>query len=91
LRESPEEDADDVAGSILGGAASETYDLWDGNIYDDSNTRRALQGSELRRPQIDASLFRNYVRYFVEEGWVEPPPESSDGRSAGSPVGAQHR
>ena len=91
LRESPEEDADDVAGSILGGAASETYELWDGNIYDDSNTRRALQGSELRRPQIDASLFRNYVRYFVEEGWVEPPPESSDGRSAGSPVGARHR
>jgi thioester reductase-like protein len=91
LRESPEEDADDVAGSILGGAASETYELWDGNIYDDSNTRRALQGSELRRPQIDASLLRNYVRYFVEEGWVEPPPESSDGRSAGSPVGARHR
>ena len=91
LRESPEEDADDVAGSILGGAASETYELWDGNIYDDSNTRRALQGSELRRPQIDASLFRNYVRYFVEEGWIEPPPESSDGRSAVSPVGARHR
>jgi amino acid adenylation domain-containing protein/thioester reductase-like protein len=91
LRESPEEDVDDVAGSILGGAASETYELWDGNIYDDSNTRRALQGSELRRPQIDASLFRNYVRYFVEEGWVEPPPESPDGRSAVSPVGARYR
>jgi amino acid adenylation domain-containing protein/thioester reductase-like protein len=91
LRESPEESADDVAGSILGGAASETYELWDGNIYDDSNTRRALQGSALRRPQIDASLFRNYVRYFVEEGWVEPPPESSDGRRAISPVGARHR
>jgi amino acid adenylation domain-containing protein/thioester reductase-like protein len=91
LRESPEEDADDVAGSILGGAASETYELWDGNIYDDSNTRRALQGSGLRRPQIDASLIRNYVRYFVEEGWVEPPPESSDGRRAVSPVGAWHR
>jgi amino acid adenylation domain-containing protein/thioester reductase-like protein len=91
LRESPEEDVDDVAGSILGGAASETYELWDGNIYDDSNTRRALQGSELRRPQIDASLFRNYVRYFVEEGWVEPPPESPDERSAVSPVGARYR
>jgi amino acid adenylation domain-containing protein/thioester reductase-like protein len=91
LRESPEEDVDDVAGSILGGAASGTYELWDGNIYDDSNTRRALQGSELRRPQIDASLFRNYVRYFVEEGWVEPPPESPDGRSAVSPVGARYR
>ena len=91
LRESPEEDVDDVAGSILGGAASETYELWDDNIYDDSNTRRALQGSELWRPQIDASLFRNYGRYFVEEGWVEPPPESPDGRSAVSPVGARYR
>jgi amino acid adenylation domain-containing protein/thioester reductase-like protein len=74
LRELPEGDAANVVGSILGGAA-ETYELWDGNIYDDSNTRRALQGSGLRRPQIDASLFRNYTRYFVEKGWVEPPAE----------------
>jgi amino acid adenylation domain-containing protein/thioester reductase-like protein len=73
-------DADDVVGSILGGAAPETHELWDGNIYDDSNTRRTLRGSGLRRPQVDASLLGNYVRYFVERGWVEAPPEPSNGR-----------
>jgi hypothetical protein len=53
----------------LQGAAPETHELWDGSTYDDSNTRRALQGSGLRRPQIDASLIGNYVRYFEEQGW----------------------
>ena len=56
LRESRSEsqrrdaDGDDVVGGILGGATPETSELWDGNIYDDYNTRRALRGSGLRRP-----------------------------------------
>jgi thioester reductase-like protein len=93
LHASPREDlnGDDVVGSILGGAAPETHEFWDGNIYDDSNTRRALQGSGLRRPQIDASLFGNYVNYFVEQGWAEPPPELSNGRRTVSLEGARHR
>jgi thioester reductase-like protein len=93
LHDSPGRDADGdgVVGSILGGATPETHELWDGNVYDDSNTRYALRRSGLQRPQIDASLFRNYVRYFVEEGWVEPPPESSSRRRTGSLEGARNR
>ncbi len=66
-------DGDDIVGGILG-EAPETHELWDGNIYDDSNTRYALRGSALRRPQVDASLLRNYVDHFVREGQVEEPP-----------------
>ena len=80
LREASEGHTDDIVGSILGGASAETYELWDGNIYNDSNTRRALQGSGLRRPQIDASLLRNYARYFMQEGWIEPPTEQEGRR-----------
>jgi amino acid adenylation domain-containing protein/thioester reductase-like protein len=70
LHASPRSVADeDVVGAVLQGAAPETHELWDGSTYDDSNTRRALQGSGLRRPQIDASLIGNYVRYFEEQGW----------------------
>jgi hypothetical protein len=68
-------DGDDVIGAVLQGAAPETHELWDGNTYDDSNTRRALRGSGLRRPQIDASLIGNYVRYFAEQGWAGSSPQ----------------
>ena len=73
LREAPRREAhgDGFAG-ILRGAAPDTRELWDGNAYDDANTRNALLGSSLRRPTIDARLFGNYVRYFVGRGWVEP-------------------
>ena len=54
--------------------APETYELRDGNAYDDRNMRQALRGSGLRRPQINASLFGNYVRYFVNRGWVQASP-----------------
>jgi amino acid adenylation domain-containing protein/thioester reductase-like protein len=93
LHASPQRDADgdDVIGGILGGAAPETHELWDGNIYDDSNTRRALQGGGLRRPQLDASLFRNYVSYLMEQGWIEAPSESPNGRQTVSPTGARYR
>ena len=66
--------ADDVTGGVLHTAELETQEIWDGNTYDDSNTRRALGGSGLWRPAIDATLFGNYVRYFVNQGWVEASP-----------------
>jgi amino acid adenylation domain-containing protein/thioester reductase-like protein len=91
LRESPRRDADDVVGGILGGATPETSELWDGNVYDDSNTRRALRGSGLSRPQLDASLLRNYVGYFVEQGWIETPSASSDENRTAFPAGVRHR
>jgi amino acid adenylation domain-containing protein/thioester reductase-like protein len=76
LHTSPRPGADDdVVGAVLQGAAPETHELWDGNTYDDSNTRRALRGSGLRRPQIDASLIGNYVRYFAEQGWAGASPQ----------------
>ena len=90
-RESLRRDAEgeDVVGGILGGAP-ETHELWDGNVCDDSNTRRVMQGSGLRRPQIDAALLRNYARYFVEQGWAGAQLEQ-DGRRVASIVGARHR
>ena len=78
LHDSPQPgtmDEDGVISAVSRGAAPETHELWDGNTYDDSNTRRALRGSGLRRPQIDASLIGNYVSYFVDQGWIEAPPQ----------------
>ena len=84
-------DGDDVTGAVLQGAAPETHELWDGNTYDDSNTRRALRGSGLRRPQIDASLIGNYVRYFAEQGWAGASPRPSDRRRKASHAGDRYR
>jgi len=72
LQKAPRREADgDGFAGILLGAAPDTHELWDGNAYDDANTRKALLGSGLRRPTIDAGLFGNYVHYFVGRGWVE--------------------
>ncbi len=90
LQESSWETDDSIVGGILGGAP-ETHELWDGNVYDDSNTREALHGSGLRRPRINASLFRNYARRFVEEGLVAAPPEPSEGDRMASLEGVRHR
>jgi thioester reductase-like protein len=84
LREAPRREADGFAG-ILRGAAPDTRELWDGNAYDDANTRNALLRSRLCRPTIDARLFGNYVRYFVGRGWVE----ASTGLPRGIREGAQ--
>jgi hypothetical protein len=90
LRESSREADDSIAGGILGGVP-ETHEFWDGNVYDDSNTREVLHGSGLRRPQINASLFRIYARRFVEEGLVAAPPESFEGDRMASVEGTRHR
>lgn len=60
----------------------ETHEPWDGTL--------CVWGSGPRL-RIDASLSRNYVRRFVEEGLVEAPPEPSDGRRAVLLEGARHR
>jgi thioester reductase-like protein len=71
---------DDVVGGVLGGATSEEHEIRDDNTYDDSNTRRALEGSGLERPAIDAALLGRYARYFAEQGWIRTPPALSGGR-----------
>ena len=46
----------------------------DRNTYDDSNLRRALQRTGLRRPTLDAELFAGYARHFAQRGWIVAPP-----------------
>ncbi len=65
---------DDVVGGVLGGTSSGEHEIWDGNLYDDRNTRRALEGSGLERPAIDSALLEWSARYFAEQGRAEPPP-----------------
>ena len=62
---------DDAVGGVLRGAAAE--DLDDGNVYDDSNARRALGDGGPQRPDIDGVLLATYALYFAERGWVEAP------------------
>jgi amino acid adenylation domain-containing protein/thioester reductase-like protein len=64
---------DGVIGGVLNGAPAEPHELWDGNVYDDSNTRRHLHAGGPRRPQLNPDIFSNYVGYFREEGWVDEP------------------
>jgi amino acid adenylation domain-containing protein/thioester reductase-like protein len=71
---------DNVVGGVLGGATSEELEIRDDNTYDDCNTRRALEGSCLERPAIDAALLGRYARYFAEQGWIRTPPALSGGR-----------
>ena len=73
---------DDVVGSVLGGATSGEHEIRDDNTYDDRNTRRALEGSGLERPAVDAGLLEGYAHYFAERGWIRTPPALSGGRQA---------
>lgn len=75
------QDQQDAIGSILHGAGPEAPEIWDDNTYDDRNTRRALRGSGVSRPAIDARLIENYARFFVRQRWVEEPEGSSLRRS----------
>jgi amino acid adenylation domain-containing protein/thioester reductase-like protein len=71
---------DDVVGSVLGGATSGEHEIRDDNTYDDRNTQRALEGSRLERPAVDAGLLERYAHYFAERGWIRTPPALSGGR-----------
>ena len=69
-----------VVEGVLSGAAPEAHELWDGNLYDDSNTRWVLGKTGLRRPNLNSSLLGNYARHFAEKGWVETPPKKPEGK-----------
>jgi hypothetical protein len=68
-----------VVEGVLSGGAPEAHELWDGNLYDDSNTQQALGKTGLRRPDLNPSLLGNYARHFADRGWVETPPEKRAG------------
>ena len=65
---------DDDVGGVLGGTSTGEHEIWDGNLYDDRNTRRALEGSGLERPVTDGALLERYARDFAQQGLAEPPP-----------------
>ena len=82
LREAPPR-GDDAVGGLLRGSAPAEEEVWDRNAYDDRNTRRTLEGSDLRRPKIDANLFKNYAWHFAQQGWIKLSPAlSGAGRSS---------
>lgn len=76
-REASGPDTESGVAGILRVGAPDVDEIWDGNAYDDRNTRRALRGGGLRRPEIDETLIENYARYFAREGWIEAPKELS--------------
>jgi thioester reductase-like protein len=57
-------------GEILRGAAPGATELWDGNVYDDRNARRALRNGGPERPAVDGVLIETYARYFAQQGWA---------------------
>jgi amino acid adenylation domain-containing protein/thioester reductase-like protein len=69
----PDARGSDVIGGVLDGASPGAHELWDGNVYDDSNTRQVLQRTGLRRPDLTPALLGNYARHFADRGWVEAP------------------
>lgn len=71
-----------VVEGVLSGVAPESHELWDGNVYDDSNTRRALEKTSLRRPDLTPALLGNYARHFADRGWVDSPPGNGSGVSS---------
>ncbi len=60
-------------GEMLRGASPEAEDLWEGNLYEDGNARRALGEGEPSRPAIGGDLLETYAGYFTEQGWTEAP------------------
>jgi amino acid adenylation domain-containing protein/thioester reductase-like protein len=77
VRAEPRRGEGDVVGDVLRGAAPPAgEEVADPNIYDDPNLRRVLEGTGLRRPEIDAELFALYARYFAESGWVPASPQA---------------
>ncbi len=60
-------------GEVLRGASPAAEELWEENIYEDSNARRALGDGGPTRPAIDGDLMETYARYFARQGWTEAP------------------
>ena len=69
-----------IPGVLRGAAPESEEELGDGNAYDDSNVRRALEGTGLTRPEMHARLLETYASYFTSRGWVPEPREVSAGR-----------
>jgi len=42
--------------------------------YVDRNTRRALEGTGVQCPPLDPELVRTYLEYFIDVGFIDPPP-----------------
>jgi thioester reductase-like protein/amino acid adenylation domain-containing protein len=60
-------------GEVLRGASPAAEELWEENIYEDSNARRALGEGDPARPAIDGDLMETYARYFARQSWTEAP------------------
>jgi thioester reductase-like protein/amino acid adenylation domain-containing protein len=69
-------------GEVLQGASSSAEELWEENIYDDSNARRALNDGPTR-PAINGELMETYARYFAQQGWTEAPAALQETRRRG--------
>jgi hypothetical protein len=48
--------------------------VWQGVEFDDRNTREKIAGTDIACPEIDDRLLRTYFDWFVESGFLEPPP-----------------
>ena len=71
---------------LRGAAPPAEREIDDRNAYDDANLRRALAGTGLRRPKMDAALFANYARHYAEHGWI-PASEHATRPEAHPPRG----
>jgi amino acid adenylation domain-containing protein/thioester reductase-like protein len=58
---------------LRGAAPPSEAEIDDRNAYDDTNLRRALEGTSLQRPKMDVTLFANYARHYAEHGWIPAP------------------
>ena len=48
-------------------------------LYDDRNLRAALEDSDIRCPPFDEPLLRTYLGYFIQSGFLDPPPSTETG------------
>jgi amino acid adenylation domain-containing protein/thioester reductase-like protein len=58
--------------------------------FDQTNTLAGLEGSSIRCPRPDATLFGRYIEHFVRTGWLPPAPagqpQAISGRDAAEPM-----
>jgi thioester reductase-like protein len=69
-------------GEVLQGASPSAEELWEQNIYEDRNARRALNDGPTR-PAIDGALMDTYARYFAQQGWIGAPAALQETRRRG--------